>query len=176
MSKRIISLLFVFSLLLSCCGFVLADTDPVSDTKLRLSSTVNTNYVLNVYTDGTPELDDQVRMWVWDNNGTQWWKTCQYMTYGGIPAFILPLYSYPTLMLNDYHPQSGHYCTLYTSTNNYYTDICFYWEKPGNYYQLYLFGHGRYLDADDTYNGAYCYWSEEPYGTNSYQRWAVTEP
>ena len=175
MSKRIISLLFIFSLLLSYCGIIYADSTPAINTKLRVSTALGTGYVLNVYINAnqTPAADDQVRIWEWDDNDTQWWKTNYYMTYGGVSAYILQLYSYPSLMINDYHTQSGHYCTLYTSTNNSYTDFCFYWEVVSNLYEMYLFSYNRYLEAASAANHAYCYWTVESYGTDNHNRWAI---
>ncbi len=173
MIKKILSFFFIFTVLTSCCGFAFADTIPTTNTKLKITNVQIGNLVLNVATENNVVQDTAVTLWGWENNSTQWWKTSYYATIGGVATYTLPLYSYPTLMLNDYHP-SAHYCTIYTATNNSYEDITFNWYylQSGSYL-LYLYSYNRYLGSPDALPNTQCRWVSCPNGASDYQKWSI---
>lgn len=144
---------------------------PATGVKLKITSVAYPSRVLNVETDDAPVLSDEVTTRPWTNNATQWWQTNYYATIGGISAYTLGLFSYPTLYAN-YHQANG-YCTLYTATNNNYYDFTIYWEANGGD-MMYLWYYDKFLHVSGNYNGANCTWSSVSGGATNYEKWTIT--
>ena len=175
MSKRSLVAIALMVILAACCSMVCAIdyTPPAPNTKLRITNSTNTNRVINVATWGTPAQGDNVTVWSWSNNDTQWWKTECYGQIGGVYAYKVPLYDYPSLMLN-YH-QADHTCTIYGTANNSHTDYTIYWENlGGNSYHLYLWNYERYLGIPNDNLGAQCVWYSMSNGPTNQEKWIVT--
>ena len=174
--KKVFSLLFIFSVVISCCGIIYADSTPPTNTKIKLENVQSNSLVLNlpIGPNDMPYTGLSVTLWSWLDNSTQWWETCYYATIGGIPTYTVPLYSYSTLMLNDYHTQSDHYCTIFTAANNSYQDITIYWNYLSTgLYQMYLYSHNRFLGSPNAAPNEQCMWVSCPSGTTDYERWFV---
>lgn len=175
MSKKSLIVIALVVIMATCCSMVCAldYSPPATGTKLRITNSTNPDRVLNVSTWGTPAQSDNVTIWSWSDNGTQWWKTEYYAQIGGVGAYMVPLYSYPTLMLN-YH-QYDNTCTIYGTSGNYYTDYTIYWDNLGSYlFQLYLYSYNRFLGIPDDDLGEQCSWYSMPYGTTNQEKWIVT--
>ena len=177
MSKRSLAAIALVVILATCCSMVWAldYTPPATGTKLKLTNVSNTSRVLNVSTWGTPTQGDNVTVWSWSDNDTQWWKTEYYAQIGGTGAYVVPLNDYPTLMLN-YH-QANYTCTIYGTSGNYYTDYTIYWDRldsNSNMFLLYLYSYNRFLGIPNDNLGAQCIWYSLSNGATNQEKWIVT--
>lgn len=189
MVKKIVSIIVALTFVMCCSSVFAAEKNstekdntrylsvPTQNVKLKIVNAAYTSKVLNVSTDGTPSSGNNVTIWSWSNNQTQWWMNefCGYDD-SGTACYRVVLYQTGLTGLALNYNQATTKCTIYPYGSNYYYDYRIVW-LTGSYGHLIIL-NDRWLTLGTSGSslGSQCYWynTNSPSNTMNWEIYTVT--
>lgn len=170
-SVMVIVVLFIISISFLVSGQITNNLPvPTPGKKLEIINAAYNTKVLNVATDGVPVSGNNVTVWAWDDNQTQWWLN----QYNG-SNYRVALYGFSLCYLGLNYHQTTTKCTVYPFDDNIADDYTITF-LTGNYeYIIMLTNRGKVLGTSGSSSGSQCYWYSVPDGSSpsSSQNWDI---
>lgn len=179
--KRIVMFLAISIVLLSISFAVIAQTNdidlpvPTTGIKLKIINWTYNTKVLNIATDGNPSSGNNVTLWSWSNNQTQWWMN----QHAGddshdCACYRIAVYGFTYGHLGLNYNQATTKCTIYPFDSNNPYDFRILWYTGVHGYLIQLDERNRLLGASGGTSGSKCYWysANSPY-VNDWNVYAV---